>query len=517
MKISLNIYMEAINGLHIENEPGQTSRSFSAVELLENGTRSLCAEILYVCPLSLAVRLAAENADAAFIALRDRFRPDEIVPENIIIVSDDLTLTQLFMRLYRRQSLLCEWQSSMYDCIIRGMPIVGLLLSSEPVIGNFISLSDSALALIAYTSNIPIDDPVSCRLIENGYHDEQSVEIFKRAERFKRWNGSGDDLIYDMSNSTSKYPVVSKVFSDGGAYFTHVVMICNRHPISPALIDKFNILIDALQLYLVRHGAERTAPLGALLNSVLDDQRPAQDADALLLWPEQAQGEKKSFRLLSLQPKKSGSEPSGTISHAVSAALPGAAVSVYRQALLVMLFSTEKEAAGVLDGALEKLKPLLVQRDFCCGVSRAFSGLEELREAYGQAADAVSYGLRLTNYSPLPEFQGPFFRYEDVYAHMLLAEPNNSSVLLSGEPYRKLCAIREADRAKGGNNYELLYTYITTGCHAGHTAEKMFMSRNNAAYRIDRLEESYGLHLDDYLTRLGLAMTFEMLNMNPAL
>ena len=139
MKISLNIYMEAINGLHIENEPGQTSRSFSAVELLEDGTRSLCTEILYVCPLSLAVRLAAENADAAFIALRDRFRPDEIVPENIIIVSDDLTLTQLFMRLYRRQSLLCEWQSSMYDCIIRDMPIVGLLLSSEPVIGNFIS------------------------------------------------------------------------------------------------------------------------------------------------------------------------------------------------------------------------------------------------------------------------------------------------------------------------------------------------------------------------------------------
>lgn len=286
---------------------------------------------------------------------------------------------------------------------------------------------------------------------------------------------------------------------------------------SPALIDKFNILIDALRLYLARHGGERSAPLGTLLSSVLDGQRPAQDADALLPWPEKAQGEKKSFRLMNLQPKKSGSEPSGTISHAVSAALPGAAVSVYRQALLVMLFSTEQESAGVLDEALRRLEPILSQRDFCCGVSCQFPGLEELGEAYRQAADAVSYGLRLTNYSPLPEFRGPFFRYENVYVHMLLSEPNNSSVLLSGRPYRTLCAIREADRARGGNNYELLYTYLSTGCHAGHTAEKMFMSRNNAAYRIDRLEESYGLHLDDYLSRLGLAVTYEMLNMNPAL
>jgi hypothetical protein len=126
---------------------------------------------------------------------------------------------------------------------------------SEPVIGNFISISDSALSLIAYTKNISTDDPTSLFLIENGYHSEETIKQFKKFRRFDIWMNSDGPIISEDGN-ISKYVIISKVFAFNETYFTHVVMTCNHREKTPGLLDLFNYLTNVLSYYIKRNWQE---------------------------------------------------------------------------------------------------------------------------------------------------------------------------------------------------------------------------------------------------------------------
>ncbi len=50
----------------------------------------------------------------------------------------------------------------------------------------------------------------------------------------------------------AKYTAHHKIFKFGSAYFAHVVMTCNRHPLTACLKDLFQMFIDVLAVYMER-------------------------------------------------------------------------------------------------------------------------------------------------------------------------------------------------------------------------------------------------------------------------
>lgn len=518
MYLSLSILLEALNGLEIEKHNVSGTKKFRGVRLVRGSESVLDPDFLHVCPLSMALRLNAGNPECVFVALRDRFRreDEENCVLNTVVVNDDVTVVNIYIALEERVNMMFSWQEDMQRIIIEERPLGDMLIASEGILKNFISVSDSTLSLIAYTPNIPIDDPVTCRLISKGYHDDETVELFKKNNRFQKWQ-EVEGILFDSEHITSPdYQVVSRVFRYIGSYYTHVVMVCNRESVNDALIDKFNIFTDNMAVYLKKNNEKSRQRGGTdscyIIERLLDSSEISTELVTESMSKLRLDGQKR-FWLLSLSHEFSGSAPSGIVSHEVQNSLPKAKVAVYRDSLLVLVSSTE-ESEYVLQKSLEQVLPTLNEKKFVCSVSGGFCSLEEIKNAYQQATLAMNYGKRLINVSQRPEFCGPIFRYEDFYVHIMLCESNNSTFMHESRWYKILCDIRDADKNRGTNNYRLLYCYLTERCHAGNTAQRMYMSRNNIVYRIDNLVEKYGLDLNDYLVRMGLLVTFEIMRLD---
>ncbi len=518
--VTLNIILEALSKYAAEPHAADGNRRFSRVDVPPEGG-VLFADRLYVCRLSLALKLTREYPDVVFLCLRDRFNSRDETEElmkNLIVINENIAVTALFSEALDCFMRVAEWRWEMREAAMQNRPMQALLVLSEPVIGNFISVSDSSLALLTYTPGIPTDDPVSLALIKNGYHSEEAVRRFKAHNRFELWEKS-DGLIFDLEGITAPYPVVSKVFKYRGTYFTHVVMVCNNRPITPGLLDLFNMLLEALEVYIERDWKQKEeggSVHDTLITSLLDNTELR--TDVIADRAEQAGLPlEASFRLLKLIPMKNPGEPVGIIFQEAQALLPGARAVVYHQSLLILLFSRSGGVSAELALARERLAPLLESRGFCCGISEEFSELKGIRLAFFQATMALSYGGRLMGSAPKSRYGGPFFDYEDYYIHMLLSEHDNTGILAAGRPLKWLRALREYDERHGGDNCGLLYLYLVNERHAGRTAEAAFMSRNNVAYRISRITALLGIDLDDYQTRMKLLATYELLKLNPQL
>lgn len=87
-----------------------------------------------------------------------------------------------------------EWVREMQETVIRSKSLQDLLTLSEKVIGNTINISDSALTLLAHTFGITADDPVTQALIDNGFHPEATLRMFKDAAALRCGTPPGASL-----------------------------------------------------------------------------------------------------------------------------------------------------------------------------------------------------------------------------------------------------------------------------------------------------------------------------------
>ncbi len=517
MKISLNIILDALSDYNIEPFTVDAGREFDRVDALPQDGSKLHPDRLYVGRLSDALQMTRSYADVVFFALRDRYNridETELLMKNIVVVNENITLTFLLSTVLDIYINVANWRWNMQNAYIKNKPMQELLILSEHILGNFISISDSSLTLITYTPNITTDEPISLALIENGYHNEDAIKFFKDRNRFELWEKTEGLLIGDEQIS-AQYTVVSKIFKYGGTYFTHVVMVCNNHPVTQGLLDLYNILLENLSLYIDRdwqqkqHGSRVYDPL---ITNILDNPELPTDviADRVeqLGLPLDAH-----YCMLKLLPLKVPGQPAGIIAPEIQELLPDAKVVVYHQSLLILIHARDGKIKDKLNACQNTLLITLQTKGFYCGVSTIISNPKYIREAFNHATLALNYGRRLVSPEPHNAFNGPFFAYEDYYTYMLMLEQDNKDILMTGEPYKWLMKLRDYDTQHNMNNYDVLYKYLIHERNAADTAEATFMSRNNLVYRINRIKEMLGIDFDDYLVRMKIIITYEMIKL----
>ena len=84
----------------------------------------------------------------------------------VLFVQGATGVEDLYMQLRDYFALLGRWEYDVRNALLEDEGYQDILDLSEPVLGNFVSVSDSSFRLIAYTKNTPVDDPVTCSLID---------------------------------------------------------------------------------------------------------------------------------------------------------------------------------------------------------------------------------------------------------------------------------------------------------------------------------------------------------------
>lgn len=412
-----------------------------------------------------------------------------------------------------------------------------VLRSAEPVIGNFISLSDSAFRLLACTEGIDQDDPATTQLVALGYHSPQTVETFGRLNLPERWRSSTEFLEVVQNSPVCIYPTVSHVFKFKRSYFVHLVMLCNNRPITPGLLDSFSLLVEALTPFIERDWAARqrfSQPHDELFRELLSgsplSEEALADRAAILGIPMRGR-----MCLCCIEVSRCDDVSLENVAWNLVDQLEGYRVSVFQERIVILSVQPDKplpgkspaSAFGLVEGVAGEEGDVgsatfdFLQRFFLAGYvatvgeSMPFSRLADLRDAYLQAVVALHYGGRevgtLYDSFRAPAYQGEsrvvFHTFRDSFVNYLLFAPEKDTCVVEGYLARHaLTRMLHIDEKNHTNVTDILLTYLACDRRATQAAQLLHMHRNNVAYHIDRIKAKYGLDLDDPSVRFELTL-----------
>lgn len=517
MLVPLSVILDGIDQYRPESHVEDETLSFSCVNIFPTWQRSLDHSQLYIGRLSQIFAADWHDSESCCIAVRDRISDADETPErmkNIIVLNSNCDVLDVFSTVQDIFSRIVEWNERMKDYLIQNRPIQDILCLSEDIIGNFITISDSSLGLVAYTAGLDVDCPTTKALIKNGYHNEESVALFKKYGLPERWN-SQSDIYINESRQASPYPNVCKVVRYNNVYFAHVIMICNVRPPSRCIVDLFRMLLNHLMICFERQWHDESSTLhvyDSLITSLIDDEEISNEIIA-----ERAQYSglpmSADYCFLKASPESSMGVMLQRMAQDIMSHIPESKVTIYRGSLAILLVKQQKgkEWFAQIQPTLEMFMERYSSR---CGISNPFSSLLELRYAYHQADVALKYGSRQ---SLLP-FSGQaklnylrLYSYENYYpCYLMCGDPERAKLASTTKASVALRKLYHHDQQHSSNNLELLFVYLSNERKATETAKIMHMHRNNVIYHINRISEMIEMDLDDSTVRFRLLLAYEI-------
>lgn len=522
MTLSLNIILDQLREFPLENHiPMPSDAAFSRCALLPRTYASMRQDYIHVCRLSEALHASVSTEGMYYLCIRDRMKDaseTEDTVRGMIIVNENMDVEKLLNVVQDLFHRISDWYQEMQSSLIHEKPLEHILDISKDVIGNTINISDSAFTLLARTTNVETDDSMSMALAEFGYHPESTLKQFRQQRRFEAWASSTSILVND-SRTLSSYTLVNKVFRFQNTYFTHVVMVCDHHLLSDGLLELFSMLTDILAIYAERNWKDKNA-LSHNYDQFMTDLLTG-DLTAPTDIQERAQylgiRSKGRFRLIKIAVQKGMEASLGRIGRDLLELLPSSQVTLYQDSVVALLHLHGDEEGPLL--TQQQTEVLLSRHQARGGVSNVFYSLEHTASAYEQASIALTYNspMRgselLRSLFPVPE--PPLLcTFQDRMLHGILgAIPENERVWRDSAFYAAIKTLYDYDRQHNTNNLQLLRTYLYMERKATETGQQLHMHRNNVIYRISRIEELTGLSLDSHGTRLGLEISFLMLEL----
>ncbi|MCQ2452455.1 MAG: helix-turn-helix domain-containing protein [Oscillospiraceae bacterium] len=522
MTLSLNILLDQLREYPLENHiPLPSDAAFTCCALLPRFYSAMRTDYLHVCRLSEALHAAANRDGMFYLCIRDRLKDDEETEDalrGMVILNENMDVEKLLNTVQLLFNRIRDWYQEMQNSLIREKPLQHILDTSEGVIGNTINISDSAFTLLARTRNIETDDPVSLALAELGYHPESTLKLFRQYHRMEAWAGAASFLI-NSKPETGPYPLVNKVFRFQNTYFTHVVMVCDHHPLSDGLLELFTMLTDILAIYAERNWKGKNA-LSHNYDQFMTDLlsgSPLSPSDIRERAHYLGIQDSGRFRLVKIAAGKDMEASLGRIGRDLLELIPSCQVILFQQSVVALLHFHGTEEGPLLSP--EQTEHLLARHQARGGVSNEFTSLSGMAAAYEQASIALAFNGRLRGTDllhgllPVPE-PTRICTFQDRVIHGILgAVPRNEHIWKSSKFYAALQILQEYDRQHNTNNLQLLRTYLYMERKATEVGQAMHMHRNNVIYHITRMEELTRLNLDDHGNRLGLELAFLMLEL----
>lgn len=152
----------------------------------------------------------------------------------------------------------------------------------------------------------------------------------------------------------------------------------------------------------------------------------------------------------------------------------------------------------------EKLQKRLPETPFKIGVGGVCGGLKDIRDSYGQAAEALEIGERVCR-------ENAVLCYSEMDLYRILTHhPNPDDLRIFSDKY--VGALDNVKKFKF-DALETLEVYIMTGRSLEKSSARLYAHKNTVKYRMAKIKEALGNPLDDpqYLCNLQLALLIRKL------
>ena len=496
--------------------------SFSAFRLFVEQAPLARPETLYLCGTRDDVgKIVSRDCHAIYVNAEDDF-PDERAVLSVLQGESALVVfNALLDTVYR----FADWERSMDAVRFESGGLQELLDISSPFLQNNVVIVDPALKLLAYTKDVPCDDPITVELITHGYHTEENIKKFKLHKRFKPWAEEGGFIINDTFE-VCKYVTVVKSFKTRSSFSVIVIMMCNVVEPNDYLLDVYNLFIKRVEFYVLRDYPD-DKPSGNAADMFLKDLflGTAGSEDAVL---ERARiagiPSEARFCLFYIREKDSSALKSRLLSDVPRLVAPAKTVLV-DEAVVVLCFNCRSDRCALHCASntcplgraslSARLDDMMARYSLVCGRSSKFTNLTDASRAFDQARIAceIGWGKRLKQGNlNIPHNWSRIVSFDSCVVDYMVISTNGKGSRLIGGTYAGhiLDTIRKQDEASKTDNYTFLYEYLLCERRTLVVAEKLHMHRNNVKYRINRIEEQFDIDTSDPELRFNFLLAYRV-------
>lgn len=381
-----------------------------------------------------------------------------------------------------------DWYDAMMELAMAYSPLQTLVDTSEDMLENPIIILDSSFTMVAITRSASVNDypyfdftgtkkPLPEFLLEleprmptDMYYPMDDGDTYEIARR-----GGTPELSYSVNGA-------------GGSTLLRIDSIITR---SPRLTQGYKDLFYDFCRFARRSLdiAHLKTAASNLSGYAVDQLLTHDDPTALTILLQPAEGDSFAAGVYDTR-----SDRTLRMAAQIQELIPRSAFFPYhdRIAFVLCVNGSDRDAA-FSEYQYQRLQAVGDQIGAMCALSYQQPGLtcvkEQLRQAerthrlWRQGGERSSRFPRLRFYddAALADLADAFFQAEEFTARLP----------------RELAAIYAADLAHRQNNCLVLYHYLLSGRSLATASRALHMHRNTIVYRLERMQDSYGLRLDD--------------------
>lgn len=323
--------------------------------------------------------------------------------------------------------------------------------------------------------------------------------IDRLASLYRQTKSSDAGPIQRLKTGTELYgiPNVHVDLISRDIYLGWLVLVANRSPLLSGALDLLAQLAKPFS-HLMKIHHEETKPNLAFNEYYWQELLAGRLENCLLIQAmiqEKKWQENDFYRVICL----SGTADSKT---AVSSVLPKGIVLLESSMLTVILHSF---SSTDYDNAVENLKPLMKEHGLFAGVSDLAEGVGTLPDLRIQAGIALQSALGTTKEDSM--------RFGDLAIDQLLLSTEQKS-MVSAFIHPAIRRMAAAGTAKSMKNVRTLMVYLENERQLQPSAKQLFVHKNTLLYRINKMEQEYGLQLAEPRERLRILLSIKLLLLN---
>lgn len=387
------------------------------------------------------------------------------------------------------------------SALLSGKGISYIIDTASKVFGNPILLADQSFKIIACSGADDISDPFLQNIVQEGFFPESYIKQTARKSEVK--STSIDVIPPVKSDGHRNYMVMDLEVK--GRYFGFATLV-EESPFR----DGDNMMFSYLCRILVTElRGVANQPYAYMRDSeyvlleMLDNKLQGRILQARISQSGLSFSPDKK-RLLVLRERNSDTEQKLRYEFLLDSffnRLQKSPCVIYRDAIVCLI--DEGSTALFTGDTPASLTDLLQFYNLICGISNEIADPRKLSMYYEQALNALTLAERLKD-------PGLYFFHEN-YSVFTLLDLVSSKAQLSEYCSPRYMQLLKYDSRNDTNYAATLSAYLECGHDSLRTAEKMHVHRNTIIYRLKRLEELFGIRLDDADELFSIHFTLKIL------
>ncbi len=454
-------------------------------------------------------------------------------PAVVLVLQTDREPLEVFDGMLEAHDRYRTWEQEMDAYVLQEGGLQKLVDASTPFLLNHLVIVDPALKLLAYSSNVPCDDPITIELMDHGYHTEENIRKFKLHKRFKPW-AEQDGFVINDTREICKYTTVVRSFKTQHSFSLIIVMMCNICEPVDYLLDAYLMLAARVERFARRYypqdkpsGNATDTFLRDLLHGELHDIATIKERCKHVGIPYESR-----FCLFFIQTPAETVPAQRLLADIATAVAPAKTVAI-AGGIAILCFNCFSSTcslrceSGTCPSAKAhrsisaRIDQMMERADLLCGRGSKFKYLHEAQTAFEQARMACAIAkTKSQTTGGIEDFVNwkRIFSFERCFAEYLVQQMGDAADLaLCTYGGRVIDAMAQRDAQTGLDDYEFLFEYLVNERKPSIVAQKLHMHRNNVKYRIDKIEERFGIDTNDPALRLMILFAYKLREASKAL